>query len=72
MDGRLLITVGTLLLKSSCSEQGDLGSDLGFQPCRGKEMLIHGAEAWPDSSRRESTGWAGGVFSPHEIVRLAV
>lgn len=73
MDGRLLIDTGTLLLKSSSSEQGDLGSasDLGIQPCRGKEVLIHGAKDWPDTSRRESTGWAGEGFSTCEVVRLA-
>lgn len=73
MDGRLLIGMGTLLLKSTSSEQGDLGSasDLGIQPCRGKEMLIHGAKDWPDTSRRESTGWAGGGFNTCEVVRLA-
>lgn len=73
MDGRLLIGIGTLLLKSSSSEQGDLGSasDLGIQPCREKEMLIHGAKDWPDTSRRESTGWAGGGFNTCEVVRLA-
>lgn len=34
-------------------------------------MLIHGAKDWPDTSRRESTGWAGGGFSTCEVVRLA-
>lgn len=74
MDGRLLISIGTLLLKSSSSEQGDLSSasDLGIQPCREKEMLIHGAKDWPDTSRRERQVGLGEVSSHVRLSGLQV
>lgn len=68
MDGGLLIDKGTLLLKPSSSEQGDLGSasDLGIQPCWSMEQRLG-----QDSSRRKSTGWPVRIFSTCEVVRLA-
>jgi len=61
-------------LKSSSSEQGDLGSasNLGNQQCSGEETLISAAKAQSGTGRRENTGWVGGDLATSEVVRLAV